>query len=897
MFTSRPIALKPLTCMMGSGASSSPMTSPEPTEDSSQPNQQISTITPSSRKNSVMTTKNMPLGTDRRTLTRTNEVAPIIIKVGKEEFQRFTEFKDPIVYGRIADNMPEHPLVKNKYFLVKDFHPGMDKLGTMETYQAPNVRKAQGSFPVYGMGQPTKDSLSNMLELLHSGGHSEILVLNLREEPVLFLKDGFDMVTYSPRHQDHLHKCEVNQGKTVAEASAFEVAIRKEIMDLAGLRDEHDSLFQFYNDITNLTHDPQLYYVAYEDFISISDEVYQRHTFFSDKVRLQRLCFPTDGAPSEEDFDTLVSFFKACPALFDGEDVSLPAMLFTSHTGEGRATVGMVIGYLVLSHMQGFPNDAIKTPYPINEKSPNYERGEFTAIVELIKYLSNGPKIKQEVDVTIDMCGELNNLIDELHKAKETLEEIETDYIIQGESAMSYFREKCVNYLERYFYLICFNAYLHDQFVKLLSISFSQWMKQHPYIYHLFSNLDISCRTISSELLLNNQHFLVADDYWGLDVLSSQMDVKVSNFRRIPSLPVYGSAQPSREGLSCVMKYLTSKKLGHPKVVLVNLREDMVLECDAQTFSPRDINNLEEPVIMPDISGSEIEAKENEMKNVVKPKKSFQIYTDLSESSDSVEFSSVLTPLEMFNQQCIQTPQLVYHRIPISDDAAPKEKNFDQIMALLNNIEEIYTDEDGPALLFHCRTGKGRTTTAMAIAGLIICHKKGFPYGTKPGEQELVSCPNATYTKGEFLIVQRLVRMIPNGQQMKREVDFMLDQCSETMTPMHYHVREVIFVTYNKMKKAKTDEDREELKLKSLQYLERYLYLILFNTYLHAERRNHYERSFTRWMKEVGSRAGVYEVLDDIAFTDFESVNSKMLRTRRARWKQVPKLPFRGKFI
>ena len=48
-------------------------------------------------------------------------------------------------------------------------------------------------------------------------------------------------------------------------------------------------------------------------------------------------------------------------------------------------------------------------------------------------------------------------------------------------------------------------------------------------------------------------------------------------------------------------------------------------------------------------------------------------------------------------------------------------------------------------------------------------------------------------------MVQALVRLIPNGQQVKREVDFILDQCSDTMTPMHYHIREIIFVTYNKV--------------------------------------------------------------------------------------------------
>jgi hypothetical protein len=53
-------------------------------------------------------------GTDdgKAYLWRTNQVAPIIIKNCKEEFQHVTDFKEPIVFGRIADHMPEHELIK-----------------------------------------------------------------------------------------------------------------------------------------------------------------------------------------------------------------------------------------------------------------------------------------------------------------------------------------------------------------------------------------------------------------------------------------------------------------------------------------------------------------------------------------------------------------------------------------------------------------------------------------------------------------------------------------------------------------------------------------------------------------------------------------------------------------
>ena len=51
-------------------------------------------------------------------------------------------------------------------------------------------------------------------------------------------------------------------------------------------------------------------------------------------------------------------------------------------------------------------------------------------------------------------------------------------------------------------------------------------------------------------------------------------------------------------------------------------------------------------------------------------------------------------------------------------------QDFDRILSILNNLHEIYADEDGPAIVFSCESGKGRTTTGMAIAALIYCNKK-----------------------------------------------------------------------------------------------------------------------------------------------------------------------------
>lgn len=39
--------------------------------------------------------------------------------------------------------------------------------------------------------------------------------------------------------------------------------------------------------------------------------------------------------------------------------------------------------------------------------------------------------------------------------------------------------------------------------------------------------------------------------------------------------------------------------------------------------------------------------------------------------------------------------------------------------------------------------------------------------------------------------------------------------------------------------------------MRSLQYLERYIYLILFNAYLRLEKASSWQRPFSTWMREV----------------------------------------------
>lgn len=48
-------------------------------------------------------------------------------------------------------------------------------------------------------------------------------------------------------------------------------------------------------------------------------------------------------------------------------------------------------------------------------------------------------------------------------------------------------------------------------------------------------------------------------------------------------------------------------------------------------------------------------------------------------------------------------------------------------------------------------------------------------------------------------VVMKVVQLLPDGYCVKKEVDAALDTVSETMTPMHYHLREIIICTYRQV--------------------------------------------------------------------------------------------------
>ncbi|XP_043912831.1 paladin [Protopterus annectens] len=875
-----------LSCLwiMGTSASTGPQTvSVAPPSEDTQSRGEMD----NRRSASIQSFQTVSIHSNKAKSIITNKVAPVMITYNcKEEFQIHDDLlKANYITGRISDIMPEHYLVQGSYFMVRDVYSKLDVLNTVGSMGAPNFRQAKKDYPVFGMGQPSLNGFRQVLQKLQSDGYKEMIYFCVREEPIVFLHMENDFIPYTPRRRENLHENLHNLGKGV-KVEKLELTIKKELHDFAQL---NENVYYVYNDIEHFKDEPHSTRISCEEDIHVTEEVYKRPIFSMPSYRYHRLPLPTDGALLEEQFDTFINLLRENPSLLllKESSASLPALLFSCQVGVGRTSLAMILGVLVLYHRKGCTE---RQEISENAKAASKER--FQVIQDFISMVPKGEQIVVEVDYAISLCSEMHDIKEEIYEYKKKLEGIGEDYQIQGSSTKEYFLQRTLKSLERYLYLVAFNYYLHEQYSLAFALPFSRWMTGCPWIYRLLSNMNMAEINAPGELITKGTRVLVLDERFNSDALSTVREMKVANFRRVPKMPVYGLAQPNSEATASVLGYLTDERRKYVNVLWVNLRDEVVLEGNGQVFSPRDPANIELQITVPATSLEQLEKLETTAKNeILASQKWLEVY--LEQEKQMKLFKTCQTMQEVFNQQKSTFQGLLYRRIPIPDCCSPREQDFDR---LLEAMKTALAEDSHTAFVFNCISGKGRTTTAMVMAVLILWHFKGIP---EVSDDEIVSVPDAKYTKGEFEVVMQLVRLLPDGNKVKKEVDMALDAVSETMTPMHYHLREIIISTYRQMKTAKTAKETELLQLRSLQYLERYIYFILFNTYLHLEKKDSWQRPFSVWMYEVAAKAGVYEILNQLGFSEFENPNNVPPSKLRFRWQRqnISPLPFRGTFI
>lgn len=643
-----------------------------------------------------------------------------------------------------------------KTTLKSDHFPGcQNKRLQPHVEGAPNFRQA-GDLPVYGVAIPTAQGIRNVLNLVgaYKKGGRRVIWHNMREEPVLYINGRpfvlreverpFTNLEYTGIDRERVEGMEARLKQDVLEeASRYgnKIMVSDELPD-GQMVDQWEPI------------GPESAQTPLEVYQSLQEEGYP--------VEYERIPVTDEKSPKERDFDLLVQRLGR-----EGEDV---AQVFNCQMGRGRTTTGMVAATLIhlmkTNPSAGAPNgvtDGENTSPQVLSGSPADDeealrRGEYPVIRSLTRVLKGGVESKRQVDKVIDTCSAMQNLREAILGYRNSIQRQADEK--KREAALSLF----VEYLERYYFLICFAVYIRTDPLALKPRlpggegGFQFWMKTRPELYSVLRRLlrrdpmgalgfaaangkvrrsasGVNGKAWDMEAVLNSrsgevlgrQTMLKGDHCPGCQNMNLPEHIEgAPNFREVSGFPVYGVANPTVAGIKKVLARVGGAPGGR-LVLWHNMREEPMVYVNGKPFVLREVerpfNNMLEytGIERERIEQMEARLKEDVLTEAKRYDGALMVNheTDAGEIFDawepvSLEGNHVQTPAEVYQGLQNEGYKVEYARVPITDGKAPKSRDFAAIAA---NISAC-----GPntALVFNCQMGRGRTTTGTVIACLVL---------------------------------------------------------------------------------------------------------------------------------------------------------------------------------
>jgi len=384
----------------------------------------------------------------------------------------------------------------NDCLAMTDHFEGMDKLvkEAPHTEGAPNFRRMPG-FPVFGTGQPTLAGFDKCLEPIMKkyGDEKNIYWANLRQEPVVYVNGN----PYSARDPEKLHyHLTLKDPKEVADwEEGFVKAIKDRGEEFAFIQDQFG---EHPDDRGSLELGKKTEKLAEVKSLT---EVFGGLKAKVDKVEALRIPVNQDQAPDEECFDQIVALLKNTSA-------STP-IVFNCQAGISRSTTGMIIASLIkefqlaseLNHMKGIvPDDILdalkkkKLGLPgIDVEAPEQKNammaGQFEVILQLLEAHSKDDQAKiakAQVDKLIDL-GAPPPKGTGVSNIRECIIQDKMTFDVSADECQAYLKEKIMNNIERYFYLIVFAMYIREVGPKEYNQTFKAWMDDHASLREMIA--------------------------------------------------------------------------------------------------------------------------------------------------------------------------------------------------------------------------------------------------------------------------------------------------------------------------------------------------------------------------------------------------------------------------
>lgn len=251
-------------------------------------------------------------------------------------------------------------------------------------------------------------------------------------------------------------------------------------------------------------------------------------------------------------------------------------------------------------------------------------------------------------------------------------------------------------------------------------------------------NSDIKTETNNNEeveeeeedpVLNLSNHFIKPDHFEDIHILDTVFEKLdgAPNFRQIPGFPIYGTSQPTEQGM---IELINKVKTGaeNEKVIWINMRSEPVVFINGNPFAARDPNAMHENLLIP-LNDEEVKSVGIHLTKVIGKRlkaskdNTIEIHVDKSFNENPMDRTDVEESLVVESVQDLETVynscrdicnvNLHIFRIPLLEDKNPTEHDFDAIINALKN------ERASTPCIFNCQMGKGRTTLGMVAAMLI----------------------------------------------------------------------------------------------------------------------------------------------------------------------------------
>ncbi|KAL6225589.1 hypothetical protein ACLB2K_004438 [Fragaria x ananassa] len=731
-----------------------------------------------------------------------------------------------------------------KTILKSDHFPGcQNKRLSPHIDGAPNYRQAN-KLRVHGVAIPTIDGIQNVLKHIGAqqtdGKQAQVLWINLREEPLVYINGRPFVLRDVERPFSNLEYTGINR----ARVEQMEARLKEDIL-VEAARYGNKIL------VTDELPDGQMvdqWEPVSRDSVKTPLEVYEELQVIGYLVDYERVPVTDEKSPKELDFDILVH--KISQADINAE------IIFNCQMGRGRTTTGMVIATLIYLNRigaSGIPRTnsigkVSDSSVIVADNLPNSEnairRGEYAVIRSLIRVLEGGVEGKRQVDKVIDKCSSMQNLREAIATYRNSI--VRQPDEMKREASLSFF----VEYLERYYFLICFAVYIHSlRSSSSDHSSFADWMKARPELYSIIRRLlrrdpmgALGYATLKPSLMKIDESADNRPSEMGVvaalrkgEVLGSQTVLKsdhcpgcqntnlpecvdgAPNFREVPGFPVYGVANPTIDGIRSVIQRIGGSKGGRP-IFWHNMREEPVIYINGKPFVLREVerpykNMLEYTGIDRErVERMEARLKEDILREAEHYKGAIMVIHETDDGQifdawEHVDSGAIQTPLEVFKSLERDGFPIKYARVPITDGKAPKSSDFDKLAM------NIASSTKATAFVFNCQMGRGRTTTVTVIACLL---KLRIDYG-RPIKILVDNIPS-----------EEITRLFDNGVECREALDAIIDRCSALQ-----NIRQAVLQYRRVFNQQHVEQRVRRVALnRGAEYLERYFRLIAFAAYL-----------------------------------------------------------------